>query len=184
MFLSCLYSAYADLGNKNAISQLIFGGIYVTKRRRGTVPVCFLTIRVGDSEFMIQNLPPEILCLIFHYACVDQGATAHSLFLTSKYISSVSSRFLFNTLCLPGVDRLERALCRLAPLPPYLRQVYHLFVADGDGEIPPEQSLKRLVRYYPSPTTTREQPQLKTRPVRIRSSFTCRPAYSHNSYFS
>jgi F-box-like len=131
-----------------------FGGIYVTKR--STVSVCLLT-RVGDTEFMIQNLPPEILCLIFHYACVDQGATAHSLFLTSKYISSVTSPFLFNTLCLPGVDRLERALCRLAPLPPYLRQVYHLFVADGDGEIAPERSLKRLVRYS-SPATTREQP--------------------------
>jgi hypothetical protein len=80
--------------------------------------------------------------------------TAHSLFLTSKYISSVSSRFLSNTLCLPGVDRLERALCHLASLPPYLRQVYTTSSwADRDGEIPPERSLKRLVRYYSSPAT-------------------------------
>lgn len=101
---------------------------------------------------MIQNLPPEILYHIFHYACADRGATARSLSLTSRYIASVSSRFLFNTLYIPGVDRLERALHRLAPLPPHLRRVYHLFVADRDGEMPPELSLSRLVRFSSSAT--------------------------------
>ncbi|KAI0301232.1 hypothetical protein B0F90DRAFT_361964 [Multifurca ochricompacta] len=81
---------------------------------------------------MIQTLPPEILCHIFHYACVDQGRTARSLSLTSKYISSVSSRFLYNTLYIPGVDKLERVLHHFSSLPPYLRQVCHLFVADGN----------------------------------------------------
>jgi hypothetical protein len=132
---------------------------------------------------MIQNLPPEILCHVFYFACVDQGATARSLSLTSRYISSVSSRFLFNTLYIQGVDRLERALHHLSPLSPHLRQVYHLFVADGDGQIPLERSLSRLVRYS-SPATTRERSiQLKPRLLRARTSFIRHLAYSHNSSF-
>lgn len=83
---------------------------------------------------MIQNFPPEVLYHIFRYACVDQGATARSLSLTSKYVSSVSSRFLFNTLYLASEDSLQRALCRLASLPAHLRPVYHLFVADSNGQ--------------------------------------------------
>jgi hypothetical protein len=69
---------------------------------------------------------------------------------------SFTSSLRLNTFHLSAfqVLSLERALCRLAPLPPYLRQVYHLFVADRDGEIPPERFLKRLVRYYSSPATT------------------------------
>ena len=88
---------------------------------------------------MIQNFPPEILVQIFRYACVDQGATARSLALTSKYLSSASSRFLFNTLCLASPDSLQRALRRLSSLPPPIRQVCHLFIADSNG-----QTLARL----------------------------------------
>jgi hypothetical protein len=72
-----------------------------------------------------------------------------------SFTSSLSlNTFHPSTLSALQVLSLERALCRLAPLPPYLRQVYHLFVADRDGEIPPERFLKRLVRYYSSPATT------------------------------
>jgi len=83
---------------------------------------------------MIQNFPPEILFHIFRYACVDLGVTARSLSLTSKYVSSVSSRFLFNTLYLSNTDSLQRALRRLSSLPPHLRQVCHLFIADSNGQ--------------------------------------------------
>lgn len=85
---------------------------------------------------MIQNFPPEILFLIFRYACVDHGVTARALSLTSKYVSSVSSRFLFNTLYLASADSVQRALRRLSSLPPPLRQVYHLFIADSNGQTP------------------------------------------------
>jgi len=85
---------------------------------------------------MIQNFPPETLFHIFRYACVDQGVTARALSLTSKYLSSVSSRFLFNTLYLASADSLQRAFCRLSSLPPHLRQVYHLFIADSNGKTP------------------------------------------------
>jgi len=83
---------------------------------------------------MIQNFPPEILFHIVRYACVDQGVTARSLSLTSKYLSSVSSRFLFNTLYLASLDSLQRAFRRLSLLPPHLREVYHLFIADSNGQ--------------------------------------------------
>src|SRR6266702_508145 len=85
---------------------------------------------------MIQNFPPEIFFQIFRYACVDEGVTARSLSLTSKYVSSVSSRFLFNTLYIASADSLQRALRHLLSLPPHLRQVYHLFVADSNGRAP------------------------------------------------
>ena len=85
---------------------------------------------------MIQNFPPEILFLIFRYACVDHGVTARALSLTSKYVSSASSRFLFNTLYLASADSVQRALRRLSSLPPPLRQVYHLFIADSNGQTP------------------------------------------------
>ncbi|KAH9057402.1 hypothetical protein EDB87DRAFT_1631763 [Lactarius vividus] len=85
---------------------------------------------------MIQNFPPELLLHIFRYACVDEGVTARSLSLTSKYISSVSSRFLFNTLYLASVDSLQCAVRCLSSLPPHLRQVYHLFIADSNGQTP------------------------------------------------
>jgi hypothetical protein len=83
---------------------------------------------------MIQNFPPEILYHIFRYACVDQGTTARTLSLTSKYVSSVSSRFLFNTLYLASADHLQRALRRLSSLPAHLRPVCHLFIADSNGQ--------------------------------------------------
>ncbi|KAH9054071.1 hypothetical protein EDB83DRAFT_2394208 [Lactarius deliciosus] len=85
---------------------------------------------------MIQNFPPELLFHIFRYACVDEGVTARSLSLTSKYVSSVSSQFLFNTLHLASVDSLQCAVRRLSSLPPHLRQVYHLFVSDLGRQTP------------------------------------------------
>jgi hypothetical protein len=109
---------------------------------------------------MIQNFPPEILFQIFRYACVDQGVTARALSLTSKYVSSVSSRFLFNTLCLASADSLQRAFRRLSSLPPHLRQVYHLFIADSNGQIPAKSKSDPVrSRIYPV-ATMRERPKL------------------------
>ncbi|KAH9014287.1 hypothetical protein EDB84DRAFT_1568253 [Lactarius hengduanensis] len=64
---------------------------------------------------MIQNFPPELLFHIFRYACVDEGVTARSLSLTSKYVSSVSSQFLFNTLHLASVDSLQQTPAKSKP---------------------------------------------------------------------
>ncbi|KAI9437419.1 hypothetical protein BJY52DRAFT_601684 [Lactarius psammicola] len=124
---------------------------------------------------MIQNFPPEILFHIFRYACVDEGVTARSLSLTSKYVSSVSSRFLFNTLYLASADSLQRALRRLSPLPPHLREVYHLFVADSNGQAPaklkpdPSECLTQISSDLFSQILLLTAPTLRTLTVVIRT---------------
>ncbi|KAI0269985.1 hypothetical protein BC834DRAFT_581038 [Gloeopeniophorella convolvens] len=119
---------------------------------------------------MIQICPPEILCHIFHHACVDGGFTARSLSLTSRYISSVSSRFLFRTLCLLGVDHIEHAVSRLSSLSPELRHVYHVFVTDNSSWV---GSKRHPVRFQPSLRDSRKRVKLAlhyTRSDRLRSS--------------
>ena len=81
---------------------------------------------------MIQNFLLEILYQVstVRFACVDQGDTARSLALTSKYVSTVSSRFPFHTLYLASADIFQHSLRRLSSLPPHLRPVMPPFIAD------------------------------------------------------
>ncbi|KAI0322371.1 hypothetical protein OF83DRAFT_1225017 [Amylostereum chailletii] len=79
----------------------------------------------------MENCPPEILHIIFSYACSDSGATARALSLASRYISSSASLFLYQSLSLTGVQNICKLLSSLRNLPDPQRLVYHLFLADN-----------------------------------------------------
>jgi hypothetical protein len=59
---------------------------------------------------MLSELSPEVLRLIFAFACTDGGSTAASLLECSCYISTVARPFRFQTVSLVGHERISRFL--------------------------------------------------------------------------
>ncbi|KAH8105219.1 hypothetical protein BXZ70DRAFT_877515, partial [Cristinia sonorae] len=78
----------------------------------------------------MDNLPLELHSQIFQAACLDDGNTARSLSLVSRYVRDVVRPFLYQSLAVAGFDHLTRCVQSLESLPPHLRRIRHLFLSD------------------------------------------------------
>ena len=78
----------------------------------------------------MDTLSVELHAQIFEYACVDDGSTARSLALVSRYIHAVAQPFLYQSLAVRGPVQIHALTSRLAPLPHYLRRIRHLYLAE------------------------------------------------------
>ncbi|PCH34887.1 hypothetical protein WOLCODRAFT_155537, partial [Wolfiporia cocos MD-104 SS10] len=78
----------------------------------------------------MDTLSVELHAQIFEYACVDDGSTARALSLVSHYFHEVVKPYLYQSLVVCGPAQLAALEARLAPLPPHLRRIRHLFLSD------------------------------------------------------
>ncbi|TBU44157.1 hypothetical protein BD309DRAFT_958993 [Dichomitus squalens] len=78
----------------------------------------------------METLPLELHALIVEYACTDDGATARSLALVSRYVHDVATPFLFQSLAVSGLHQMTELVVRLEALPPRARRIRHLFLSD------------------------------------------------------
>lgn len=95
----------------------------------------------------MDTLPVEIHSYICGFACTDDGKTARSLGLTSKYYRVVTLPLQFQSIAVSGrfqICELER---RLQKIRPHLRRVRNLFIADGvEDNNPAERSAPYITR--------------------------------------
>jgi hypothetical protein len=61
----------------------------------------------------MESIPPEILALIFSYACTDDGYTGRSLSLVSRYISDVSKPYKLQSVAVRGMWQVLEFACSL-----------------------------------------------------------------------
>lgn len=78
----------------------------------------------------MDTLPLELHSQIFEYACVDDGTTARSLSLVSRYVRHVSEPFRYQSLAVAGLASLTQLVNKLESLPTHRRRVRHLFLSD------------------------------------------------------
>lgn len=78
----------------------------------------------------MDTLPVELHAQIFHLACTDDGTTARSLSLVSRYVHQVAEPLLYHTLNLSGYSQLGIIANKLPTLPIKCRRVHHLFISD------------------------------------------------------
>ncbi|KAK7438452.1 hypothetical protein VKT23_018065 [Stygiomarasmius scandens] len=77
----------------------------------------------------MDELPIEIVTLIFSYACLDNGYTGRSLSLVSKSIRDLSQHFKLQSISIIGYNQLQSFASLLAETPPSFRRVRFLFIA-------------------------------------------------------
>ncbi|KAJ3519924.1 hypothetical protein NM688_g9230 [Phlebia brevispora] len=75
-------------------------------------------------------LPLELHSQIFELACVDDGSTARSLSIVSRYVRDVAEPFFYQSLTVAGLGPLTEFLARLQRLPSHRRHVRRLFLSD------------------------------------------------------
>lgn len=78
----------------------------------------------------MDTLPLELHSQIFEFACTDDGSTARSLSLVSRYVREVSQPFLLQSVAVSGLPSLTELADKIESLPPHRRRVRHLFLSD------------------------------------------------------
>ena len=78
----------------------------------------------------MNTLPLELHSQIFELACIDDGSTARSLSLVSRYVRSVVEPFLYQSLAVAGLSSMTELLARLKQEPRHKRRVRRLFLSD------------------------------------------------------
>ncbi|KAJ3478402.1 hypothetical protein NLI96_g9773 [Meripilus lineatus] len=78
----------------------------------------------------METLPVELHSHILQLACTDDGSTARTLSLVSKYVHQIADPFLSQTLIVSGSDRLNLVANKLITSPNLRRRVRHLFLSD------------------------------------------------------
>ncbi|CAE6412970.1 unnamed protein product [Rhizoctonia solani] len=76
-------------------------------------------------------LPPELLLIIFHVACDDDGTTARSLALVSRSFYYLIIPLIYRVLALNGLDNLSTLLERFEREPHFALLVEHVLVASS-----------------------------------------------------
>jgi len=77
-------------------------------------------------------LPAELHSHIFSLACTDDGYTARSLSLLSRYFFQISLPFRYLSICITKTPQIQSLSERLQATPSHLRRIDHLFISD-DG---------------------------------------------------
>ncbi|KAI0701298.1 hypothetical protein BC835DRAFT_1404540 [Cytidiella melzeri] len=78
----------------------------------------------------MDNLPFELHSQILELACTDDGTTARSLSLVSRYVREAAQPFLYQSIAVSGLRSLNELADRLESLPSHKRRVRRLFLSD------------------------------------------------------
>ncbi|TFK69289.1 hypothetical protein BDN72DRAFT_897396 [Pluteus cervinus] len=76
------------------------------------------------------NLPTEVWSSIFELSCTDNGRTGQSLSLVSRSFYRLSGPYRFQSISLRTIKYICRFLAFLHTLPPHLRRIKYLCIAD------------------------------------------------------
>ncbi|EKM75484.1 hypothetical protein AGABI1DRAFT_13305, partial [Agaricus bisporus var. burnettii JB137-S8] len=109
--------------------------------------------------------PPELHSYICCLACTDDGFTAQSLSLTSKYFAHVTLPYLYQSICLTTPSKIQSLYHKLVTTPAHRRRIRHLFISNtsSDREIANSinsilsfaaPTLETLALVSPSPSTS------------------------------
>lgn len=80
----------------------------------------------------MNTYPPELHSYICSLACTDDGYTARSLSLVSRYFSQISLPFQYQSVCVSNASQIQSLASKLRDMPSHLRRIRHLFISD-DG---------------------------------------------------
>lgn len=78
----------------------------------------------------MDTLPLELHSQIFELACADDGSTARSLALVSRYVRDVAEPYIFSSLAVAGLGPMTDLLAQLERTPSCMRRVRRLFLSD------------------------------------------------------
>ena len=78
----------------------------------------------------MESLPIELHSQIFELACTDDGTTARSLSMVSRYVREVSQPFALQSIAVSGLCSLTGLVNKLELLPSHKRRVRKLFISD------------------------------------------------------
>lgn len=78
----------------------------------------------------MESLPIELHSQIFELACTDDGTTARSLSMVSRYVREVSQPFALQSVAVSGLSSLAGLVEKLETLPSRKRRVRKLFISD------------------------------------------------------
>ncbi|KAI0668203.1 hypothetical protein C8Q78DRAFT_1071507 [Trametes maxima] len=90
----------------------------------------------------MDSLPLELHAHILEFACTDDGTTARSLALVSRYVREVSAPYIYQSIAISGMEQMSELVGRLDVIPPHLRRIRHLFLSDWTRS----QAKERVVR--------------------------------------
>jgi len=82
----------------------------------------------------MRSCPPELHSYICSLACTDDGYTARSLSLVSKYFAQITAPYLYQSLCASEPSKIRSLAHKLQQLPAHHRRIHHLFISDNSGE--------------------------------------------------
>ncbi|KZT12207.1 uncharacterized protein LAESUDRAFT_734001 [Laetiporus sulphureus 93-53] len=81
----------------------------------------------------MKKCPPEVLAIIFAYACSEDGTTGRSLSLVSHYIHAASSPFQWQSLSISGIRQARGFAAHVFAAydlePRHRRPIHHLFLS-------------------------------------------------------
>ncbi|TFK85385.1 hypothetical protein K466DRAFT_601214 [Polyporus arcularius HHB13444] len=78
----------------------------------------------------MDSLPLELHTQIFEFACTDDGSTARSLSLVSRYVRAAAAAYHYQSLAISGLAQMDELVSRLEATPPHLRRIRRLFLSD------------------------------------------------------
>lgn len=82
----------------------------------------------------MERCPPELHSYICSLACTDDGYTAQSLSLTSKYFAQITHPYVYQSICVSDSSRIRILAHKLQNIPPHQRRIRHLFICDTSGD--------------------------------------------------
>jgi hypothetical protein len=91
----------------------------------------------------MDRIPTELISHIFSFACTDDGSTARSLRLASKYHAAIAEPYRFQSVAVAGPAQIEHLVLALERAPAPQRRVRYLLVAD--------QTAARAADGFPAP---------------------------------
>lgn len=81
----------------------------------------------------MNHCPPELHSYICSLACTDDGYTARSLSLVSKYYAQITLPYLYQSLCVTEPSQIHSLAHKLQQTPVHQRRIHHLFISDKSG---------------------------------------------------
>ncbi|KAI0824425.1 hypothetical protein BC628DRAFT_1411028 [Trametes gibbosa] len=78
----------------------------------------------------MDTLPLELHAQIFAFACTDDGSSARSLALVSRYVHEVAAPYRYQSIAISGMEQMTELVTRLDTISPHSRRIRHLFLSD------------------------------------------------------
>lgn len=89
--------------------------------------------------------PVELHSYICEFACKDDGRTARSIGLVSKYFREVVHPYTLRSIAVTGFAQIKILEKQLTTLPAHLRRIRDLFISDHDGGPESKNAIIRIL---------------------------------------